>query len=151
MSYKTKKPFKKYLPKKIDKKLKFVILLTALLVVWILLINNWQVKSVSFAPIPIKKTITAYNVGIEAQTDDSPCIGAYNENLCKAIENGEKIIATNFLPKNTLVEIEGYGVFRVADRMNRRYTDRIDIAFGKNQLEEAKKFGVKKLNIKIIN
>ncbi len=85
-------------------------------------------------------TITAYNSEV-AQCDSTPCITANGFNVC---EHGiEDTIAANFLKFGTKVRIpEFFGdrIFIVRDRMNRRYTSRIDvwmkhkhsaIAFGK--------------------
>jgi len=67
-------------------------------------------------------TATAYN-SMVWQCDDTPWITA-SGTRCR-----EGVIAANFLPLGTKVMIEGFGnrVFIVEDRMNRRYTNRIDI------------------------
>lgn len=82
--------------------------------------------------------ITAYS-STPDQTDDSPFITASNTHV------RDGIVATNLLPFGTEVQIpELYGdkIFVVEDRMNRRYTDRMDIwmetraealTFGKNR------------------
>lgn len=91
------------------------------------------------------RTVTAYNVGIEAQTDDTPCIGATGEDLCKTLERGEKVCAANFVPLGTVITIEGYGTCIVKDRMARRYSDRVDIAMKASEYQQAIKWGAKKL------
>lgn len=93
------------------------------------------------------RTITAYNVGIEAQTDDTPCFGATGEDLCTALERGEKVCAANFVPLGTLLTIEGYGECVVKDRMARRYSDRVDIAMRATENERAINWGVKELKV----
>jgi len=87
---------------------------------------------------------TAYTSSV-AETDSTPCITADGYNVCEA--NEENVIATNFLPFGTVVKIpEVYGdrEFIVHDRMNRRYSNRIDIwmkdrgdaiQFGKQQVK----------------
>lgn len=71
--------------------------------------------------------ITAYNSDIR-QTDDSPCVTANNFNVC---ESGvEDTIASNFLPFGAKVKIPalfGDKVFIVRDRMNKKFSNRIDI------------------------
>lgn len=85
--------------------------------------------------------ITAYNSEV-GQTDDSPCITANNFNVC---ESGvENTIAANFLPFGTKVKIPelfGERVFIVRDRMNKRYSNRVDIWM--MERPNAVNFGVK--------
>jgi 3D (Asp-Asp-Asp) domain-containing protein len=93
-------------------------------------------------------TMTAYNSD-PRQTDDTPCITANGFNVC---EHGiEDTIAANFLRFGTKVripELFGDRVFVVRDRMNQRYTDRVDIWM--LDYQDAKKFGVKIAKIEII-
>lgn len=96
----------------------------------------------------IYTSVTAYNSKIN-QCDDTPCITANNFNVCE--HNIEDTVAANFLPFGTKVrfpEMFGDKVFTVRDRMNRRYTDRIDI-WMKNNID-AKKFGVRILKVEIL-
>lgn len=86
--------------------------------------------------------ITAYNVGVVAQTDNTPCIGASGDNLCDLVEQGINICAANFVPLGTNLEIEGIGICKVLDRMNARYTSRVDIAMGPDEITEAREFGL---------
>ena len=94
-------------------------------------------------------SITAYNSDV-SQCDGSPCITANGFNLC---EHGiEDSVAANFLKFGTKIKIPDlYGdkVFVVRDRMNKRYSDRIDI-WMKNKVD-AKKFGVKIVKIEILS
>lgn len=72
-------------------------------------------------------TLTAYN-SHPAQTDSTPCITANGFNLCK--HGVEDTIAANFLKFGTKIkipEIFGDKIFVVRDRMNKRYTNRVDI------------------------
>ena len=87
--------------------------------------------------------ITAYNVGVVAQTDNTPCIGASGDNLCELIELGVNICAANFVPLRTDLEIEGIGKCKVLDRMNKRYSFRVDIAMGPDEIAKAEQFGIK--------
>jgi len=97
------------------------------------------------------RRVTAYNVGDPFQTDGSPCIGAGHENLCHALAQGEKACAANFVPLNTYLYIQNYGICRVADRMNRRFKNRVDIAMETHQKDKAIKFGVQNLAVSVLN
>lgn len=92
--------------------------------------------------------ITAYNSDI-GQTDDSPCITANNFNVC---ENGiEDTIAANFLPFGAKVKIPalfGDKVFIVRDRMNKKFSDRVDIWM--IEKPDAVNFGAKIAKIEVL-
>jgi len=98
--------------------------------------------------------ITAYNVGDPYQTDSTPCTGAYSKvNLCEEIEKGTNVCAANFVPLGTILRIgSGEESFEciVWDRMNSRYTSRVDIAMSLSEKVQAKQFGLKKLNVQIL-
>jgi len=93
-------------------------------------------------------TLTAYN-SEAAQCDNTPCVTANGFNVC---EHGkEDTIAANFLKFGTRVripELFGDRVFIVRDRMNQRYTDRIDIWMVEKQ--DARKFGVKVAKVEVL-
>lgn len=93
-------------------------------------------------------TMTAYNSEV-GQTDDSPCITANGFNVC---EHGvEDTVAANFLRFGTKIkmpELFGDRVFVVRDRMNQRYTDRVDVWMIEKQ--DAMQFGVKVAKIEIL-
>jgi 3D (Asp-Asp-Asp) domain-containing protein len=97
------------------------------------------------------RTVTAYNVGDESQTDDTPCIDASNQNICEALDKGELRCAANFVPLGTYLEIDKVGICKVTDRTNRRYRNRVDLAFKKNELKKALVFGRQTLKVKILN
>lgn len=86
---------------------------------------------------------TAYN-SLESQTDSSPWVTA-SGTRCRP-----GVIASNFLPIGTKVRIEGFGnrVFTVEDRMNKRYTKRIDIWF--RSYNDARKFGVRRIKYHVL-
>lgn len=96
------------------------------------------------------REVTAYNVGVAAQTDDYPCIGATGENLCEKIALGERICAANGFPFGTRLHIENYGECLVLDRMNRRYRNRVDIAMGPDEVKRARHFGIQRLKIGVL-
>lgn len=88
---------------------------------------------------------TAYS-STPDQTDSTPFITAWNTHV------RDGIIATNFLPFGTQIKIpELYGnkIFTVEDRMNRRYTHRIDVWFPEREL--ARVFGIKKVKIEVVS
>lgn len=95
------------------------------------------------------RIVTAYNVGDPAQTDDSPCIGATGQDLCAALEQGIKVVATNELPLYSKVSINGE-VYTVLDRTNSRYHYRYDIAFPLQQMQESRAWGRKTLKIDVL-
>lgn len=104
--------------------------------------DSWQVKwSGSY-------TMTAYNSEV-GQCDNSPCITANGFNVC---DHGiEDTIAANFLPfgaKVRIPELYGDQVFIVRDKMNKRYTDRVDIWMIEKQ--DARQFGVKFAKIEVL-
>jgi len=92
--------------------------------------------------------ITAYNSEV-GQTDNSPCITANGFNVC---EHGvEDTIAANFLTFGTKVKIPalfGDRVFVVRDRMNKRFSDRVDVWM--LEKSTAIKFGVKVAKIEVL-
>jgi 3D (Asp-Asp-Asp) domain-containing protein len=96
------------------------------------------------------RIVTAYNVGDPRQTDNTPCISANGENICKALAKGKKRCAANFVPLGTRLHVEKVGVCLVTDRTNKRYRNRVDIAMKKNEYPKARQFGRQKLKVKIL-
>lgn len=94
--------------------------------------------------------VTAYNVGDPKQNQGDPCISANGENICDALALGARRCAANFVPFGTELYIQAYGICVVTDRTNRRYRNRVDIAMKSNELRKAKRFGKKKLYVKIL-
>ena len=93
-------------------------------------------------------TMTAYN-SEAAQTDSTPCITANGFDVCK--HGIEDTVAANFLPMGTKIRIPdlfGDRVFTVRDRMNKRYSDRVDIWM--IHKTDALKFGVRKARIEVL-
>ncbi len=83
--------------------------------------KDLEVRSVGY------HTMTAYNSEV-AQCDSSPCITANGFNVCA--HGVEDTVAANFLRFGTRVKIPelfGERIFIVRDRMNKRYTSRVDI------------------------
>ncbi len=88
-----------------------------------------------------KMSISAYN-SVPWQTDATPCIGAAGTDICKSFEGGMAICAANFVPLGTTLSVEGLGRCTVLDRMNARYTRRVDWFMGYD-VPAAKQFGVR--------
>ncbi len=97
----------------------------------------------------IVREVSAYNVGVRAQTDERPCIGATGRDLCRLISKGLKICAANFVEPQTILKIEGYGKCVVLDRMNRRFAHRVDIAMSKDEVDKALEFGVQRRYVEV--
>jgi 3D (Asp-Asp-Asp) domain-containing protein len=116
-------------------------------------VNKTQVKTKkkfnNSIPVSIRE-VTAYNVGDPEQNHGDPCIAASGENICAAVNLGLKRCAANFVPFGTQLSIDYYGICTVTDRMNRRYTDRVDIAMKLTEKDKALQFGVKKLKVTIL-
>lgn len=72
---------------------------------------------------------TAYNSILE-QTDSEPCLAADGENICELYAAGQLVCASNAFPLGTILRVEDYGECTVLDRMNSRYTDRVDVYMG---------------------
>jgi 3D (Asp-Asp-Asp) domain-containing protein len=96
-----------------------------------------------------KATFTAYNL-TASQTDEEPCVGAGNHNLCEISkqEPSKCIIATRLYNLHTILNVEGFGECEVLDRTSKKYGDRIDILFPTKQ--EAIQFGKKEIRYRII-
>jgi len=93
-------------------------------------------------------TITAYN-SERGQTDNTPCITANGFDVCD--KNIEDTIAANFLRFGTKVRIPdlfGDRIFTVRDRMNSRYTNRVDVWM--IEKEDALKLGKRLAKIEIL-
>lgn len=90
----------------------------------------------------LEVTVTAYN-STRAQTDGTPHRAAWNNRLkhgMKAVAVSRDLIPMG-LDNRTEVWIEGFdGPYRVMDKMNQRFTRRIDIYFGKD-VAAAREFG----------
>jgi len=79
------------------------------------------------------------------QTDSTPFITAWGTQV------RDGIIAANFLPFGTLVkmpDLYGDKIFVVEDRMNRRYTYKIDVWFPERA--QAMEFGNKRVKIEVV-
>ena len=114
----------------------------------LLLLQKTQLYKVKSETI---RVVTAYNVGDPRQTDNTPCISANGENICKALANGEMRCAANFVPLGSRLYVDKIGVCLVTDRMNKRYRNRVDIAMRKDEYRKACRFGRQKLRVRILD
>ena len=84
-----------------------------------------------------------------AQTDNSPCVTANGFNVC---EHGlEDTVAANFLPMGAKVKIPelfGDRIFIVRDRMNSRFSERIDVWM--RERSDAMQFGVRSARLVVL-
>jgi len=110
--------------------------------------SYWPDYEKQFNSSTTKRTIytvaTAYNSEI-GQTDSTPFITANGSHV------RDGIIAANMLPFGTKVrlpDIYGQKVFTVEDRMNQRYSNRIDIWMAEKS--EAKQFGVRYIKMEVL-
>ena len=94
--------------------------------------------------------VTAYN-SVPWQTDASPCISADGSNICQLKEKGEQSCAAA-LPFGTKVNIPGFGVCTVRDRLAPRFSNRIDLYFGGvEQIGAAKQWGKRHLEVAVLD
>ncbi len=95
-------------------------------------------------------TVTAYN-SVPWQTDSTPCIAADGSDICKLREQGEMSCASH-LPFGTKINIPGFGVCTVHDRLAERFAYRIDLYFGgADQIQAAKQWGKKNLTVEVLD
>ena len=96
-------------------------------------------------------TATAYN-SVHYQTQHDPNITAWGDTLrpgMNAIAVSRDLLRMG-LDHNSKIKIEGFdSIFLIKDKMHYRWRSRIDIYMGED-VEKARKFGRKKLNIAYI-
>lgn len=91
---------------------------------------------------------SAYN-SVRSQTNGKPSLAAWGDTLVpgmKCIAISQDLLQLG-IDHNTPIKIEGLkGIFLVKDKMNQRYTKKIDIYMDKD-IEKAEEWGIKKLTI----
>lgn len=113
----------------------FALISTCTLLGVLILVNSLQTPLEANSGLPgpfrhgVKRVVTAYN-SVPEQTDSTPCIGADGTNICNRYNNGEKICAANFVPLGTIIVVDNLGPCTVADKLNNRYPNRVDVYFG---------------------
>jgi 3D (Asp-Asp-Asp) domain-containing protein len=93
------------------------------------------------------REVTAFN-SVPEQTDDTPCTSADGSDICARYAAGELICAANFVPFGTRLAVPGYGTCTVADRLSRRFPERVDIYLG-TDITAARRWGLRRLDIEI--
>ncbi len=94
-------------------------------------------------------TATAFN-SVRGQTDGQPNVAAWGDILDPSIPTiaVSRDLLKLGLTHNTEVRIDGYDeVFLVRDKLNKRFTERIDIYMGKD-VAAAREFGKQQLTIR---
>lgn len=90
-------------------------------------------RYISYGSKSLRVTATAYT-SHKQQTDDTPFLAAWNNRLVpgmKSIAVSRDLLAIYGMKNGTKVRISGLpGVYRVRDKMNKRYKRRIDIYMG---------------------
>jgi len=71
------------------------------------------------------REVTMYSSTPE-QTDATPCIAANGQDICVLWAKSQNLCATNAFPFGTELEVDKLGSCLVVDRMNDRYSNRID-------------------------
>jgi hypothetical protein len=99
----------------------------------------WPEICVQHAKFEGYKAITGFTLGNEAETDSSPCEGAYGDDLCALAAEGVTICASNEFERLTRLKFDDIEC-QVMDRMNSRFANRVDLAFTEYGL--AKEFGL---------
>ena len=93
----------------------------------------------------VSVVVTKYNA-VKEQTDDTPTITASNKKIKKGMialsRDLEEELGLKFGDK---IHLTGMGTFIFEDRMNKKWTRRVDIY--EKSIEEAKKFGIKKTEL----
>ncbi|WP_064606287.1 3D domain-containing protein [Photobacterium sp. J15] len=99
----------------------------------------------------LRVTATAYN-SVRAQTNDNPSIAAWGDRLkpgMKAIAVSRDLLKMG-ITHGTRVKISGLpGEYVVLDKMNKRWSRKIDIYMG-TDVRAAKKWGRRKVTITVI-
>jgi 3D (Asp-Asp-Asp) domain-containing protein len=109
-----------------------------------------QSKSIQYDTIQV--TATAYN-SVEAQTKKGyPALAAWGDTLkpgMKAIAISRDFLKEDILEHNSEVKIEGLeGTYKVMDKMNKRWTRKIDIYMGLDEVA-ARNWGKQEVEIYI--
>jgi len=108
--------------------------------------NDFTIENKEYA---LAVTATAYTSS-RGQTDKTPYLAAWNNRLkpsVKSIAVSRDLLSMG-LTNKTKVTIDGLpGTYIVLDKMNKRWTKKIDIYMGKN-LRKAKRWGKRKVTIR---
>ena len=101
----------------------------------------------TYDPIAVLVDVTAYNPVME-QTDETPLIMASGKTVYQgAVALSRDLERDLGLKFGDTIEIDGFGQFMFEDRMNRRWTRRVDILLFSP--EKARQFGVRKSFLRV--
>lgn len=104
---------------------------------------KYRIRTQRFVPV----VVTAYNP-VVAQTDNTPEITASNKRVRPGIVALSRDLEQEFgFRFGDTVVIEGIGCFVFEDRMNKRWTRRVDILM--HSREAARKFGVQSSHLMV--
>jgi 3D (Asp-Asp-Asp) domain-containing protein len=110
-----------------------------------------KAEALDIAVIDVKtgviREVTAYTAGDPYTTDDTPCISASGDNICELLAKGQLICAANFVDLGTKLYVDNYGECTVLDRLNSRYTNRVDVAMQAHEKQRALNFGLQRLYV----
>lgn len=106
--------------------------------------TTYQTKpaKVEIAYKTVKARVTGYNT-VEAQTDQTPCIGATGANICG---RNDVVACPRSIKLGTKVEIDGK-TYVCLDRTAEKFNGRFDISCDKDMACPAKVTGVKEVKI----
>ena len=97
-----------------------------------------------------KYTVTAYN-SVPWQTDSTPCVSADGSDICKLHEQGDLSCAAS-LPFGTKINVPGFGVCTVRDRLAPKYSYRIDLYFGgADKIQAAREWGKRQVDVDVLD
>jgi len=94
-------------------------------------------------------TATAYT-SHKGQTDRTPYLAAWNNRLKPSVKSiaVSRDLLDRGLTNGTYVTIDGlHGRYKVLDKMNKRWTKKIDIYMGRN-LKKARRWGKRKVTVR---
>ena len=115
------------------------------------------VETTAISGATIFRDVTAYNL-VPGQTDDSPCIGAANQNLCYLMRTKKmNVCASNAYEFGTILRIpdylgsqkDGNDTCVVLDRMAKKYSARVDICMDRD-FQRALAFRTQNLPITVV-
>jgi len=99
--------------------------------------------------IPMTVTATAYNSTPEQTSYEHPKITAWGDSIAPGLKwiAVSRDLVQKGLVHNTMVKIDTFkAIYLVKDKMNKRWTNRIDIYMGED-IHKAKEWGKRKINI----
>ncbi|WP_396637820.1 3D domain-containing protein [Maribacter sp. R77961] len=99
--------------------------------------------------VPLKVTATAYNSTPGQTSYEHPEITAWGDSITPGVKwiAVSRDLLRKGLGHNTMVKIDTFkGIYLVKDKMNKRWTNRIDIYMGED-VTKARAWGKRKINI----